>query len=195
MGFRYSYKADDIRRRISYFSHYNGKQALAAIVFVVVVFSLYMFSSRITGYVTYSGSLEDVLNKTRADLFQVNVAGEECRQTLSTTNGNLEMCMNKLGDSASYLVECEAKRDELQSYSDQLNTQLSASEGERASWKESYENKSADYSSLARNYARMCCSAFDIVNSKTINWDLTSNMVTCDSGSYTVNCATGETNY
>jgi hypothetical protein len=195
MGFRYSYKADDIRRRISYFSHYNGKQALAVIVFISIVFSLYMFSSRITGYVTYSGNLEDVLNKTRADLFQTNVAEEECRQTLLTTNSNLEMCMNKLGDSASYLVECEAKRDELQSYSDQLNLQMATLQEEKAFYKESYDNKSNDYSVLARNYARMCCSAFDIVNSKTINWDLASNMITCDSGSYTVNCATGETNY
>jgi peptidoglycan hydrolase CwlO-like protein len=73
---------------------------------IVSVLVLYAVGTVVTGYSTYSASLEQELNATKEELRIMTAAREDCAQTLQNTNAQYNSCSSALQSANSNLAGC-----------------------------------------------------------------------------------------
>ncbi|MFH0832555.1 MAG: hypothetical protein V1900_02450 [Candidatus Aenigmatarchaeota archaeon] len=175
---------------------FNGKYVLILIICIFLIASFYFITNRATTFATYTEGIEAELNKSKNDLIAVRSSLGNCELTAMDINYSLRVCEDKMSRSEFYVAACEKRTAELQNYSTSLNELLAKCENESKGWKASYENETTIKNAVIKNSVKvMCCSIYDTSKGTVKNWDLINNTIECDSGEYTVNCATGETNY
>lgn len=174
----------------------NGRTVSIAAVSVVMMFIFYTVAQGVTGYATYTQVLENKLNETRGNLSVVQASYETCTAGLKNTQGSLETCNANVESGGQSLLKCQKDKDSLNSYSNELNDLLNICGTQKT-------NISAELEKIERDYKRMvissvrpiCCSAFNVIKSGEIKWDIDNNTITCGTGNYVVNCGSGDTNY
>ncbi|HLD83733.1 MAG TPA: hypothetical protein VI979_02675 [archaeon] len=192
-----------MRSALGEFWKENGKTISIAVISLVMIILFYSLNQSITGYVTRANNLEARLSETNATLQNTVASYETCKTELGNTKSSFETCNTNLNARSKELSSCTTEKDTFKTRSDELGGLLSScntdKEGLTATVdyiaNESEERKLA-YDGLARSSARSsCCSALDVINSRTVGWGIIDNAITCGSNNYTVNCATGVTDY
>src|SRR3989344_1285859 len=176
--------------------HGGGKTATIAAASVLLLVVFYSLGTNLTGFATHIQNLELLLNETKSTLDDANNANIVCTANVASLGGNLTECRSVLNNQSEALSSCLTKLDELSLQSEQLDMLLTQCGDDKNEISVNLESKKRDYDGLVRSNVRpLCCSGFDVVNSRSVSWNLSDNAITCGSGSYTVNCASGETNY
>ncbi len=189
----YHYDKFTLKGRAIRFISSNKKPASFMFLSVVAVASLYLVTSSITGFVTYTEDIESKLNETATRIDVLESEKEQCENDLQGMAEDLENCMSRFSSS---LQECKQEITVLEGKNDELSYDLSSCEAERTEAEDKYEKVSADFETLVKNSVwDVCCSPYDVVNSNINDWGLTDNRIICGSGGYTINCGTGETSY
>ena len=119
-----------------------------------------------------------------------------CQSTVVSLQTDLSVCNNNIINGTNDLATCNSQKESLNTYSNGLNELLNTCKTEKNDLNDNLTTRENDYDTLIKNVARpMCCSAFDILEGKEMNWDIDNNALKCGTGSFTVNCTTGTTNY
>jgi hypothetical protein len=193
MGYSYSPSSRDERAR-AFFSR-KGKHLLVAAVIVFFIGTFYLVGNTLTGYVTYSKDLEQQLNSTNNELSALQVQKEACDADLQNANSDigglnssLNTCTTNLFSSKLFLDSCNKDKEKLNEEKRNLSSSLDMCRAEK-------DTSAQSYRQLARNSVKAICCSFGDVQSATIrNWNITNNSIVC-SGTYTINCTSGESNY
>ncbi|HLC76683.1 MAG TPA: hypothetical protein VJH04_00610 [archaeon] len=186
MGYSFSPTSKDEAARS--FINKRGKQMVIAVAVAFLIGIFYFTGTTLTTYATYNKNLEQELTDTKGDLTASQLEADSCQQSLDASNSQLQTCTNDLSSSKSSLQSCTSEKNDLTDEVVAFKSAVEACEGKITSSSDSFKQ-------LAKNSVRpICCSFGDMQNGATRNWDIVNNSISC-SGSYTVNCATGETNY
>ncbi len=186
MAFRYGYQED---------KKDSAKKAVIAAVVLILILSIYSLGTTITGYLSYSNSVESELNKTQAELTIYKFVSEECTRNLWLQEKNLSACEIALGLTNASMQACNQRNDLLINWSEYLNASLSSCMSELDIVRGAYGNITFKYSTLVRNSAReICCTFGDVQSQAARNWDIKNDQIVC-SGSLLVNCSSGETTF
>jgi len=198
MAIKYNYKPRYKNRslgRVLELAKENSRTMGFLVLAIALIFSFSMLSNRITGYATYTSDLESSLNETLQQLNTESHLKAVCNANLDSTRADLTLCNDKLSSSQNYLVSCEKDRNDLKSYSDQLNSLFSFCDVERADLKTKYANETENYRVVVRNSVKaICCSFGDATTGTVRSWGIENNQIVC-SGNFSVNCTNGDTNY
>ena len=196
--FKYSYNAHTIRYKAKDAVVGNNKQLWMVSIIIALVVSMYIASNAVTGYITYGQSMEVEYNKTRDLLFlkqseleSVKASEENCNANLIDTEEKLNSCNVRFSESESLLINCESDMNNLKTYSEELNALLNECDAERSEFQEKYENASTTLSNLIDNTVALICCRPGI---ETSEWDMINDEIVC-SGSYSIDCNTGELTY
>ena len=196
--FHYSYSTHSTRYKVRNLVVGNKKQLWTASVVIALIFSFYLVSETMTGYLTYGENMELELNKTRDILLitqdklkAIQSSEQGCQNNLLVTEGKLNSCNQRLSNSESFLLACESERDNLKTYSEELNTLIDTCETERDELEVKYEDASTSLSNLIGNTVSLICCRPGIEISQ---WEIVDDEIVC-SGPFTVNCTTGEVEY
>ena len=182
----YSYSASD-----GDFSS-RRKQAIIVIAAALLITIFYFVNGTITTYATYSKNLQNDLESAKIALNEQQQKYDECQGSLIGASLDLSVCNSALNSTGSSLSSCNSEKSQLNSQVSQLNSQISSLNYNISSCQTNAENV---YKQLARNSAKpICCSFGDFQSGASRSWSLANNSITC-SGTYTVNCTSGETNY
>jgi septal ring factor EnvC (AmiA/AmiB activator) len=195
MAFQYKYKAFAISTRLTGALRRSSKSVTIVSVLIVLILSFYLITSNVTAYVTYTENIEKKLNETAKELVITKASMEECSKNLASTRDNLNSCTADLDQSKSQLTTCNSERSALQTRKSELESQLSNCTAEKEDFRTRYENGLAAFNSIVKNSVRaICCSFGDVVSGTTKNWGIVDNKIVC-TGSYNVNCSSGETDF
>jgi len=195
MAFQYKYKAFALRTRLTGALRRSSKSVTIVSILIVLILSFYLITSSVTAYITYTENIEKELNETSKELSITKASMEECSKNLVSTRDNLNSCNSNLEQSKSQLSTCENERSTLQTRKSELELQLSNCTAEREDLRARYENRLAAFNSVVKNSVRaICCSFGDVVSGAPKNWGIVDNKIVC-TGSYNVNCSTGETDF
>ena len=173
----------------------RGKHLAIAAVIILFVGTFYFVGNTMTGYVTYSESLEQQLNETHNKFLDMKAQYETCDAYLGNANSNiaslntsLNACSTDMFSQKLAVTSCNNEKERLGREKSDLSTSLSSCRSEQVSSTESYKQ-------LARNSVKaICCSFGDVQSGSVRNWNITNNSIVC-TGNYTINCTTGESNY
>jgi len=193
MGYSYAPKSGG--EGVRGFSAKRGKQLAIAAILVFFTGIFYFVGSTMTGYATYSKSLETQLNNTQDELTAVQEQKEICesvlenmRSSLGSLNSSLSTCGTDLASNRLSLDNCNKERASLESERNNLSTSFNSCRTEN-------ENSIQSYKQLARSSVRpICCSFGDVQSAAIRNWNIANNSIVC-TGNYTINCTSGESNY
>ena len=191
------------RSALGEFWQENGKTISIAVISLVVIILFYSLNQSITGYVTRANNLEARLSETNATLQNTAASYETCKTELGNTKSSFETCNTNLNARSKELSSCTTEKDSFKTQSDELGGLLSSCNADKeglAAALDSVSNESEGrkiaYDALARSAARLsCCTALDVISGRTVGWGITDNAMTCGSSNYTINCATGATDY
>jgi len=162
---------------------------------IIAILSLYALGTTITGYFTYSGNIESELNKTQNELAIYKSVSEECTRILWMKEKNLSVCETSLGSASISLAKCNRLADNLINQSVLLNLSLSSCLSESSLLRNKFGNLNISYNTLVRNSVKaICCSFGDVQSSLIRNWNVTNDRIIC-TGSFSVNCSSGETTF
>lgn len=158
------------------------------VVALLVLFVLYSVSTVVTGYTAYTEQLESELNGTREDLRIISAAREECAEELNDKTALYNECSGKLQAASEALNKCEQLKTSSEAALNQCRSELDALKSQQLSSEASYNN-------LVKNSVKsICCTISDVESAAVKQWRLENDKIIC-SGNFTVNCASGETNY
>ncbi len=195
MAFQYRYKAFTISNKLLGVLKRNSRATTIVSILIILIFSFYLITSSVTGYITYTENLEAKLNETEKDLEITKASMEACSNNLADTRDDLNSCNAGLGQSQSQLSTCEIQRNDLTEENSQLESDMAVCDSERADYLNMYETRLEAFNNLVRNSVKaICCSFNDIDSGTTKEWGIADNKIVC-TGGYQVNCGTGETNY
>lgn len=159
---------------------------------LILAFSFYSVGTTITGYLSYSRTVESELNKTKGELAAYKSVGEECTRNLWLQEQNLSVCESSLGSTSVSLAGCKQKSGMLANQSESLNASLSSCISELEITMGAYGNITFGYRNLVRNSVKeVCCTFSDVQNSIVRNWNITNDQIVCF-GSFSLNCSSGE---
>ena len=173
----------------------KGKHLAIAAVIILFAGIFYFVGNTMTGYATYSKSLETQLNNTQAELTAVQEKKDICesvlenmRSNLGSLNSSLSTCGSNLASNRLSLDNCNKERVRLENEGNNLSASLNSCRTEN-------ENSIQSYKQLARSSVRpICCSFGDVQSAAIRNWNITNGSIVCN-GNYTINCTSGESNY
>lgn len=186
MGYSFSPTTKDEAARS--FINKRGKQMVIAVAVVFLVGIFYFTGTTLTTYATYNKNLEQELTDTKGDLATSQSEADACQQSLETSNNQLQTCNSDLSTSKSSLKSCTKETSDLKDEVYAFKSAVEKCEGKMTSSSDSFMQ-------LARNTVKgMCCSFGDMQNGAVRDWNVVNNSIIC-SGNYTINCATGGTNY
>jgi hypothetical protein len=193
---KYSYTAPGTANAIKSSWEKYGRSISIALVSIFTLFMFFNLSTNVTGFITYTESLQEELNETQIELAGAKASHQQCISSLDGRITELTECNSLLSGGESELAACKSEKTSLTIYTDELNEVLNVCTSERDIIQESLDTQETNYDELIRNSARpMCCSAFSILNGDSISWGLNDNKLKCGSGDFTVDCSTGETDY
>ena len=166
------------------------KKISIGIVAVLLLLVLFSVGKIVTGYATYTGSLETELNSAKEDLRIISAAREECAAELNTKSNIYGECSSNLQSAQSALTQCQQDFSALKTGSE---TSLNECRTELNSAKSLQSSVTASYSKLVKNSVKaICCTISDVDSAALKQWRIENYKIIC-SGNFTVNCATGET--
>ncbi|MBI4153707.1 hypothetical protein HY501_00060 [Candidatus Woesearchaeota archaeon] len=194
MGYSYSPASRD--EQVREFFGRRGKHLAIAAVIVFFIGVFYFVGNTITGYATYSKSLEQQLNTSAQELSDTKEQHELCQLSLESSNNDraalnasINKCSSDLFSNKLFLDSCYKEKEKLENTTKRLDSQLSSCNNDKIASGEAYKQ-------LARSSVKAICCSFGDVQSATIrNWNITSNNSIVCSGNYTINCTSGESNY
>ncbi|MBI4019588.1 MAG: hypothetical protein HY364_05030 [Candidatus Aenigmarchaeota archaeon] len=193
----------ETKSAIREFWRHNGKTISIAVVSLVMIILFYSLNQSITGYVTRANSLEARLSETNATLQNTVASYDACKTDLGSTKSSFETCSTNLNSRSKEFASCTAEKDAFKTQSDELGTLLSSCNADKEglsatvdSVTNEFKERKEAYDTLAKSAARLsCCTALDVITGRTVGWGIIDNSITCGSSNYTINCATGATNY
>ena len=186
MGYSYSPHSTDEKAR-QFFSK-RGKHLAIAIVIIFLLVVFYTTGLAMTTYATYSRNAEQQLNETKTNLAIVQAEKDVCLASLNATGNDLKRCESDLSLKTSLLNTCGIEKSSLNNNIVSTVSSLNTCKTEKDSAIQSSKQ-------LVRNSVKaICCSYGDVQTGFVRNWNTVNDSITC-TGSYTVNCSTGETNY
>ncbi|MFH1420448.1 MAG: hypothetical protein ABIG30_00600 [Candidatus Aenigmatarchaeota archaeon] len=170
----------------------NGK----FIVVAVILLAAFIFvGSNVTGYMTYTDSVEKQLNETQTNLNETILLYGACQNNLincaesdMSTSKNLESCNANMTETRSSYTLLELNYSKKEAILD-----LCVSEKE--SYINSYNAWKSNYNKLIVSSAKaMCCS--DNTEGLNITFTVTPmHAIDCSGVEYMINCTTGQANY
>jgi septal ring factor EnvC (AmiA/AmiB activator) len=195
MGYKFRSKGKKTHEKFSDFLKYNQKEARIAVISLIIILAIYFVGSNVSGLVTYRENLVMQLNKTQEDLFKMIAERDSLQNDLQMRAQELGICSATLKENEQNIIKCEAEKNDIKKSSESTSQQFAACQNERTNFETLYNERAQTYRSLVLNTARMCCSSYDVHNEIVQFWNVTNNSIACYSGSYTLNCSSGQTNY
>lgn len=169
-------------------SSVDTKKIGIGIIAVLFIFILYSMGTVFTGYTTYTKQIEADLNSTREDLRVISAAREDCAAELGEKTALSSECSGKLSTASADLDKCKADLSGRESSLNECRNEIS-------DLKASQSSMSTGYKNLVKNSVKaICCTISDVDSGSIRNWRIENDKIICG-GNFTVNCATGETNY
>ncbi|MFA4819986.1 MAG: hypothetical protein WC613_03440 [Candidatus Aenigmatarchaeota archaeon] len=186
MGYSYSPQSTDERAR-QFFSKRGKHLAIVIVVaFLFVVF--YTTGIAMTTYATYSRTVEQQLNETRVNLANVQTEKNLCQASLENTSNDLKLCQTNVNSITALLDSCDKEKTLLYTNVNSLNSSLNNCKTEKAAAAQSFKQF------IKNSVKAICCSYGDVQSGAARKWSMVNDSIIC-TGEYTVDCATGETNY
>lgn len=194
--FYYNYKPYNTKDNAKEFVKLNAKPVILAVISLLLIGGFYAANDTVTGFFTYQEDLEVILNETK-DLLDITEEGRViCLSELSTTHQDLTTCKNSIDTGSISLSNCNEQIDELDDIADSISVNLLSCETQLQGIEDDLIEKDDEYDSLIKNSVRsVCCSAFDIIEGNSVDWDIANNKISCGIGSNSVNCADGSTDF
>lgn len=159
-------------------NHLSNKKHIAIYALcLLLIASVFFYSNAITGYVTYSESLQKEVNDTKTGLVL-------CKTDLSNSESVFSSCKSDLSTAQSDLQATQSNLDICTGRINTLNSNVVECTKEKESLKQQFQSAQQNYQSIATNSAKVICCRPGLAST---NWDISNNSIVC-TGSQLLNC-------
>lgn len=160
---------------------------------VIFLFILILSVGNITSFVLDNNKLESKINNIQTKINSVSGERDACVSNLDSSNKELKNCIYNITTVRNQISTCSLEKEIITTEKTKVINQLSKCEQEKSDIGIKYNNQLDNFDTFVRNYAKtVCCSIGDVKTGSVRNWSVVSNDITC-SGSFSVNCTTGQT--
>lgn len=164
----------------------NSRKISLVILLLAVSFVIFRAGNSITTLATYEEGVEETVQRTNEAVDFVRQEREQCYQELENTEAGLEACDFSLEKAELGVSVCNTARKDAEEG-------RNVCEAEKESAETQLQQEQENYKQVVKNTVRaICCSFNDVQQGTTREWGLEENKIVC-SGSFTVNCGSGET--
>ncbi len=135
------------------------KKITVLAVSIIIVFSIFVVSSNMTGFFFYAEDIKTKLNQTTEERNLALAEKEDCENKLFSCAENLDVCASGLSDCSSVKDDCLVDRDNCRTKFDDLNNKYNVCVDDRGLYKTGFDECSTNLSELRNDFDQLSFSS------------------------------------